>query len=93
MLGLYFFTMNEFDQVFNVLEYDDFDGIKKYRIEMEVRINGELRHAKCLVDIPDRERAYSFADRLNKHWDDIYRIPRWIDKFIECQLVEWSGCK
>ena len=83
MLGLYFLPMDEFDQVFNVIEYDNFDETKMYRIEMEVRINGELRNAKCLVNIPDRERAYSFVNRLNAHWDDIYRIPRWIEKFIE----------
>lgn len=75
--------MNELDQIFKVIEVDGICEIPLYRIEMEVRINGELRNAKCLVDIPDREQAYSFVDRLNEHWDDIYRIPRWIEKFIE----------
>ncbi len=61
-------TKNEFDQLFKVIEVEGVGGTLLYRIEMEIRINGELRHAICLVDIPDREQAYAFVDRLNGHY-------------------------
>ena len=36
-----------------------------------------------LVTIWDEKQAKSFVDRLNKHWDDIYEVPRWCKKFFE----------
>lgn len=36
-----------------------------------------------LTTVYDLKQAQAFCDRLNKHWDDIYEIPRWCTKFYE----------
>ena len=36
-----------------------------------------------LVTVYDEQIAKAFVDRLNKHWDDIYEIPRWTQKFLK----------
>ena len=79
--------MNEFDQFFKVIEPKSLNGNETYRIIMDACINDEPRGSICLANILDRDQAYSFVDRLNEHWDNIYRIPKWIEKFIEVSRV------
>ena len=84
--------MNEIElkQQFWLQESPEKEG--DYDIFMSAYV-GEHWSAKHLMTVDSKDKAERFVDHFTKHWDDIYRIPRWIDKFIECQLVERSGCK
>lgn len=89
MLGLLFFMDEQkLTQEFRVIELEDENGSLIFRIEVAVKIGDEIEHAWCLVDMKDRDEAYAFADRLNKHWDDIYEIPRWAKMFTEMYMTE-----
>lgn len=47
-------------------------------------ISGFWEHAEChLATVFDEEQAKAFCDRLTKHFEDIYEIPRWCAKFFE----------
>lgn len=53
-------------------------------IRVDIRTESALsRIDKFLVMIYDEKQAQAFVSRLNKHWDDIYEIPRWCAKFAE----------
>lgn len=77
-----FFTMNEvrLKQQFWLQESPEVKG--NYDIFMSARV-GDHWSAKHLMTVDSENKAEYFVDHFTKHWDDIYEIPRWINKFLK----------